>query len=50
MAISTSLPRRLFLSSLGVAAAIASLVVGRMSGDAIEYLLDVQFQRAWRSR
>jgi putative ABC transport system permease protein len=41
-------PVRLLLSSLGVAAAIASLVVGRMSGDAIEYLLDVQFQRAWR--
>ena len=41
-------PLRLFLSSLGVAAAIASLVVGRMSQDALDYLLDVQFQRAWR--
>lgn len=41
-------PLRLILSSLGVAAAIASLVVGRMGEDAMNYLLDVQFQRAWR--
>ena len=43
-------PLRLVLSALGVAAAIAILVVGRMSGDAIDYLLDVQFQRAWREQ
>jgi putative ABC transport system permease protein len=41
-------PLRLVLSALGVAAAIAILVVGRMSGDAINYVLDVQFERAWR--
>jgi putative ABC transport system permease protein len=41
-------PLRTLLSSLGIAAAIAILVVGRISQDAIERVLDVQFQRAWR--
>lgn len=41
-------PLRLLLSSLGVAAAIGILVVGRMGEDAMNHLLDVQFQRAWR--
>jgi len=41
-------PLRTALSSVGIAAAIAILVVGRISEDAIEDVLDVQFQRAWR--
>jgi putative ABC transport system permease protein len=41
-------PLRTLLSSLGVGAAVAILVVGRISQDAIERVLDVQFQRAWR--
>jgi putative ABC transport system permease protein len=41
-------PLRTLLSSLGIAATIAILVVGRIGQDAIERVLDVQFQRAWR--
>lgn len=41
-------PLRTLLSSLGIAAAIAILVVGRISQEAVERVLDVQFQRAWR--
>ena len=41
-------PLRTAFSSIGIAAAIAILVVGRISEDAIEDVLDVQFQRAWR--
>lgn len=41
-------PLRTLLSALGIAAAIAILVVGRMSRDAFEQVIDVQFQRAWR--
>ena len=41
-------PVRTALSSIGIAASIAILVVGRISEDAIEEVLDVQFQRAWR--
>jgi putative ABC transport system permease protein len=41
-------PLRTVLSSVGIAASMAILVVGRMSEDAIEDVLDVQFQRAWR--
>ena len=41
-------PLRAVLSSVGIAASMAILVVGRISEDAIEDVLDVQFQRAWR--
>ena len=41
-------PLRTLFSSLGIAATIAILVVGRIGQDAIERVLDVQFQRAWR--
>ena len=41
-------PLRTLLSSVGIAAAIAILVVGRISHDAFEQIIDVQFQRAWR--
>jgi len=41
-------PLRLALSAIGIGAAIAILVVGRISEDAFKYLIDVQFQRAWR--
>ncbi|HEX6434547.1 MAG TPA: ABC transporter permease, partial [Gemmatimonadales bacterium] len=41
-------PLRTLLSAIGVAAAIAVLVVGRMSKDAFEQVIDIQFQRAWR--
>ena len=41
-------PLRTVLSAVGIAAAIAILVIGRMSQDAFEQLIDVQFQRAWR--
>jgi putative ABC transport system permease protein len=41
-------PLRTLLSSLGIGACIAVLVVGRISQDAVELVLDVQFQRAWR--
>lgn len=41
-------PLRTVLSSVGIGASMAILVVGRISEDAIEDVLDVQFQRAWR--
>lgn len=41
-------PLRTLLSAAGIAAAIAILVVGRISQDAFEQVIDVQFQRAWR--
>jgi putative ABC transport system permease protein len=41
-------PLRTLLSAGGIAAAIAILVVGRLSQDAFEQVIDVQFQRAWR--
>jgi putative ABC transport system permease protein len=41
-------PLRTLLSAAGIAAAIAVLVVGRISQDAFEQVIDVQFQRAWR--
>ena len=41
-------PLRLFLSSLGIAMAIAILVIGRFTGDALEHLIELQFQTAWR--
>jgi putative ABC transport system permease protein len=41
-------PLRTLLSALGIAAAIAILVVGRISQDAFDQVMDVQFQRAWR--
>lgn len=41
-------PLRLLLSSVGIAMAIAILVVGRFSGDAMEHLIELQFQTAWR--
>ncbi|HEU5040419.1 MAG TPA: ABC transporter permease, partial [Gemmatimonadales bacterium] len=41
-------PLRTVLSVLGIATGIATLIVGRFSGDAFEYLLDVQFTRVNR--
>jgi putative ABC transport system permease protein len=41
-------PLRTLFSAVGIAAAIAILVVGRISQDAFEQVIDVQFQRAWR--
>jgi putative ABC transport system permease protein len=41
-------PLRTLFSALGISAAIAILVVGRISQDAFEQVIDVQFQRAWR--
>jgi putative ABC transport system permease protein len=41
-------PLRTLFSALGIAAAIAVLVVGRIGQDAFEQVIDVQFQRAWR--
>jgi putative ABC transport system permease protein len=41
-------PLRTLLSSMGIAACIAILVVGRLTQDAFEQVIDVQFQRAWR--
>ncbi|HEX6433811.1 MAG TPA: ABC transporter permease, partial [Gemmatimonadales bacterium] len=41
-------PLRTLLSATGIAAAIAILVVGRISQDAFELVIDTQFQRAWR--
>jgi putative ABC transport system permease protein len=39
-------PWRALLSSLGIAMAVAVLVVGRYSFDAIDYLVTLQFERA----
>jgi putative ABC transport system permease protein len=41
-------PIQSFLSILGIALAVAMLVVGRYSYDAIDYLIDVQFGRVQR--
>jgi putative ABC transport system permease protein len=41
-------PLRTVASSVGIAASMAILVVGRIGEDAIGEVLDVQFQRAWR--
>ena len=41
-------PLRLALSSVGIAMAIAIMVVGRFSGDAMDRLIELQFQTAWR--
>lgn len=41
-------PLRLALSSLGIAMAVAVLVVGRYSADAIEHLVTLQFRTAQR--
>lgn len=39
---------RTALSALGISMAVAILVVGRFSGDALEFLIDQQFYRAWK--
>ncbi len=41
-------PARTLLSSLGIAAAVGILVVGRFNVDAIDFLLDFQLQRSMR--
>lgn len=41
-------PRATLLSILGMACAVAVLVLGTFMGDTIDYVLDVQFQRAQR--
>jgi putative ABC transport system permease protein len=41
-------PLRLLLSSLGIAMAVAVLVVGRYSADAIDHLVTLQFRTAQR--
>jgi putative ABC transport system permease protein len=41
-------PLRTLLSAMGIAASIAILVVGRLTQDAFEQVIDIQFQRAWR--
>jgi putative ABC transport system permease protein len=41
-------PIRLALSSLGIAMAVAVLVVGRFSADAIDHLVTIQFRTAQR--
>ncbi len=41
-------PVRLALSSFGIALAVAVLVIARFSSDALEFLIDQQFYRAWR--
>ncbi len=41
-------PLRTALSALGIAMAVAILVVGRFNVDAVDYLLDVQFRQAMR--
>ncbi len=41
-------PLRTGLSALGIALAIAIVVVGRFSEDAMNYLMEEQFYRAWR--
>ncbi len=41
-------PVRTILSALGLAMAVAIMVVARFSGDALEYLIEEQFYRAWR--
>jgi len=41
-------PIRTLLSSIGIAMAVGILVVGRFSSDAMEFLIDHQFYRAWK--
>ena len=41
-------PLRTLLSALGIAMAVGILVVGRFMSDAMDSLLENQFQRAWR--
>lgn len=41
-------PLRTTLSALGVALAISIVVVGRFSQDAMNYLIEEQFYRAWK--
>ena len=41
-------PLRLLLSSLGIAMCVAILVVARFFIDAMDHVLEVQFQHAWR--
>jgi putative ABC transport system permease protein len=41
-------PVRTVLSSIGIALAVGILVVGRFSSDAMEFLIDHQFYRAWK--
>jgi len=41
-------PWRTVVSALAVAMSVAILVVGRYNVDAVDHLLDVQFNRAWR--
>ncbi|MEM8806226.1 MAG: FtsX-like permease family protein [Cyanobacteria bacterium P01_G01_bin.38] len=41
-------PIQAFLSALGIAFAVAILLVGRYSGDAIQYLIDLQFRTIQR--
>jgi putative ABC transport system permease protein len=41
-------PLRTILSILGIAVGLGTLVVGQFSGDAFEYLLEVQFSRVSR--
>ena len=41
-------PLRLALSSLGIAMSVGIVVVGQFWGDAMDFLIDVQFERAMR--
>ncbi len=41
-------PLRTGLSALGIALSLGILVVSRFSGDALEFLIEEQFYRAWR--
>ncbi len=41
-------PVRTTLSSIGIAMAVGILVVGRFMPDALEFLIDHQFHRAWK--
>ncbi len=41
-------PGRLLLSTMGLSMAVAILVIGRFAIDSIDYLMDVQFERAMR--
>jgi putative ABC transport system permease protein len=41
-------PVRLLLSALGISLGVAIMVVGRFTFDAIDQLIDLQFQVAWR--
>jgi putative ABC transport system permease protein len=43
-------PVRTLLSSLGIAMAVAIVLVGRFLGDATDRLIELQFQMAWREQ